>query len=225
MTAQPLAIFDFDGTIADSASWFFGAVNEVARSHRLREISVEEREMLRGRSSREIIAHLGIPAWKLPVVAKELRGLATRDVAMIRLFPWVPDILAWLANAGVTIAVVSSNSEANIRRVLGAEASARLAYCAAGAALFGKAAKIGAVMRRVGASASATVAIGDEVRDIEAAHAAGVASLAVTWGYATPAALRAARPTGLVHQPAEILDWLTAPIGSEGNRPGSRYLT
>lgn len=37
-------------------------------------------------------------------------------------------------------------------------------------------------------------AIGDETRDIEAAKAIGLAAGAVSWGYATPAALRSAEP-------------------------------
>ena len=39
-----------------------------------------------------------------------------------------------------------------------------------------------------------TIAIGDEVRDIEAARAAGIACAAVTWGYAAASALVAMKP-------------------------------
>ena len=78
-----------------------------------------------------------------------------------------------------------------------------------GAPLSGKTAKINAVINRCGSIAAFTTSIGDEVRDIEAARALGVNSLAVTWGYApTAAALEAAQlTTRLVHAPNELLDW------------------
>ena len=76
-----------------------------------------------------------------------------------------------------------------------------------GAPLFGKAAKIKGVIKRCSSSAELTTSIGDEVRDIEAAHALGIRSVAVSWGYAAATALEAAQPTRLVHAPAELLDW------------------
>ena len=63
-----------------------------------------------------------------------------------------------------------------------------------GASLFGKAAKFRRVVQRAGVKPSQAIAIGDEVRDIEAARAAGIACGAVTWGYAAPEALRALGP-------------------------------
>jgi len=202
-----LAIFDFDGTIADSAAWFAGALNELARHNGFREVSGEQREMLRGLSTREIFAYLGIPPGKLPLVVRQLREIAARDAGQISVFPWVPDIFGALRGRGISIAIVSSNTKANIRRVLGAEVASMVEQFGTGAPLFGKAAKINAVIRRCASTAALTTSVGDEVRDIEAARALGIRSLAVTWGYATAAALETARPTGLVHAPAELLDW------------------
>ena len=49
-------------------------------------------------------------------------------------------------------------------------------------------------MKRAGLTLSKAISIGDEVRDIEAARAAGIACGAVLWGYAAPEALRALGP-------------------------------
>jgi phosphoglycolate phosphatase-like HAD superfamily hydrolase len=48
--------------------------------------------------------------------------------------------------------------------------------------------------------------VGDETRDVEAARGPGLTSAAVTWtwGYATEAAPRAARPNVLVAQVVEL---------------------
>lgn len=96
--------------------------------------------------------------------------------------------------AGVRLAVVSSNSEENVRAVLGADAAARIGIYACGASLQGKARLFRKVVRRAGIAPSAVIAIGDEARDLEAAAKAGIAGAAVTWGYGDPASLRARRP-------------------------------
>jgi phosphoglycolate phosphatase len=207
MGNRNLAIFDFDGTIADSAAWFGNALNEVARHNGFREVSAEQREMLRSRSAREIFAYLQIPSWKLPSIVRQLRAIAARDVEQINIFPWVPDVFDALRSRGISIAIVSSNTKANICRVLGTEVATMVEQFGTGAPLFGKAAKINAVIKRCASSRALTTSVGDEVRDIEAARALGISSLAVTWGYATAPALEAARPTRLVHAPAELLDW------------------
>ncbi len=204
MPSRRLAIFDFDGTVADSAGWFFSIVEEVAREHGHPGIPPAEREVLRGLPNREIVARLGIPAWRLPKIAAQLRALATRDAHLIRPFPWVGDVFADLAGDGVTLAIVSSNTEANIRTVLGPAIMARVSSIETGAALFGKAAKFRRVLRRTGIAPEAAVAVGDEARDVEAAAEAGIASIAVAWGYATPAGLDRARPTLIVERPEDL---------------------
>ena len=50
------------------------------------------------------------------------------------------------------------------------------------------------MLRRAAVSASAALFVGDEIRDAEAARAAGVPFGAVAWGYTSTAALRAQTP-------------------------------
>ncbi len=180
-----LAIFDFDGTLADSASWFVETLNAAAGRFGYRAVSLEEIETLRGVGNREIVRRLGVPAWKLPAIARHFRAEAARCAERIRLFDGARDCLVALADAGVELAVVSSNSEGVIRRVLGTDA-ALVSRFSCGASLFGKAAML---KRLRGTTPRNVIAIGDETRDIEAAKAAGVASGAVTWGYASREAL------------------------------------
>lgn len=188
-----LVLFDFDGTIADSEAWFSGKLNQIARHFGFRETGPEERKKLRGLSSRQIITELGVPVWKLPMIAAHMRRLASQDIEHIPPFPWVADLFARLATAGTAIGIVSSNTEANIRRVLG-PAAAHVSAFGAGVPLFGKAARFRSVLKGLGVPAGAAVAVGDEVRDIEAARQAGIAAVAAGWGFASAEALRAAGP-------------------------------
>ncbi|WP_119460060.1 HAD hydrolase-like protein [Rhodospirillaceae bacterium SYSU D60014] len=205
-----LAIFDFDGTLADSAAWTRGVLNQVAERFRFRQLSDAEFAMLRGRDSRAIVRYLGVPAWKIPLIARHMRMLAGRDASKIPLFPGTADLLRTLQAHGVSVAVVSSNSEANVRQVLGAENAALVPHFACGAAIFGKAAKFRQVLRRSGVPGAETICIGDETRDIEAARDAGLAAAAVSWGYATPELLRRHQPTFLFEHMDEIAPALIA---------------
>jgi len=61
---------------------------------------------------------------------------------------------------------------------------------------------------RLSVPAAQCAYVGDAVVDIEAAQAAGMVSIAVTWGAGEEGALRAARPDHLVHTAYELADLL-----------------
>ena len=209
MTYQ-LVIFDFDGTLADSADWTQGILNGVAQRYGFRAIGDAEIAMLRGCDNRAIVRYLGVPPWKLPLIARHVRRLAAQDAGRIRLFEGIGDLLRRLCDKGITLAMVSSNAEDTIRRILGPENAARITYYECGASLFGKGAKFRKVLRRSGIPREAAICIGDEARDIEAAARERIASGAVTWGYATAELLAAHSPTHIFASPGEIIERLGA---------------
>ena len=203
-----LAIFDFDGTLADSGAWMFQALNEVADRYGFRRVALDEVAMLRGCDSREVMRHLGVPAWKLPRIAQHVRERIALDASAIHLFEGTHRLLRTLADRGVALAVVSSNSEDNVRHILGPDCAALIGCYECGASLFGKAAKFRRVLQRLGTPKDQAICIGDEARDIEAATEAGLASGAVTWGYATSELLERRRPTMLFGSMEEMLERL-----------------
>jgi phosphoglycolate phosphatase len=206
-----LALFDFDGTLADSYAWFLGVVNRFADEHGFRRIEEPEIETLRGQSARQVMGALGLPAWKLPRIAHQMRREMATDIGRIALFPGMDQVLRGLADRGVELAVVTSNSQENVRRVLGPEISELIRCYACGASIFGKRPKLRAVLRASGIPAREAIAIGDEIRDLEAARAEGIAFGAVAWGYTRPEALRAHGPEEMFAEPGEILRRLGSP--------------
>ncbi len=199
-----LVVLDFDGTLADSFGWFCGVLDGVADRYGFRRVAPEETEVLRGMSAAAIMRHLEVPLWKLPLISRHMHALMAGDIAAIRLFPGVPEMLAGLAADGQALAVLSSNSRANVERVLGPAHAGHIAHYACGASVFGKAGRLRKLLRRVGVPAAETLCIGDELRDLEAARAVGCAFGAVAWGYTTAEALRAAGPDLLFERPGEI---------------------
>ena len=206
-----LAIFDFDGTLADTFPWFMRVVNTVADRFRFKRIEEHEVELLRGCSAREIVRHLEVPLWKLPIIARHMRALAAQDVALIRLFDEIAPMLRRLSEGGVELAIVSSNDEITVRRALGSELASLIRRYECGASIFGKAARFRRVLRNSDVRPSETICIGDEIRDHEAAIAAGLAFGAVTWGFTRGEVLRAREPTAMFETPLEIAMALLTP--------------
>lgn len=189
-----LAIFDLDGTLSDSFPWFLRIVNAAADKHGFRRIADHEIETVRGKGSREIVKFFQVPAWKLPIIARDMRRLKSLHLDKIPLFPGVDRLLRTLADKGVATAMVSSDHEENVRRALGPANARLISYYACGASIFGKAPKFRRVLKLSGIAAKDAICIGDEVRDIEAARKAGIPFGAVAWGYARPDALAARQP-------------------------------
>jgi phosphoglycolate phosphatase len=204
-----LAIFDFDGTLADSLSWSIGAMNELADRYRFRRVLEEEIETIRGWEVRRIVDHLGVPAWRMPVIVRQMRERMASDIGRIPLFPGVERMLEELEARGVAIAIVTSNSEANARGILGERNAARVRHFGCGASIFGKRPKLRRVLRASGIPAARAIAIGDEIRDVDAARAEGIPFGAVSWGYASREALAAQHPAEIFDSVDEIVERLT----------------
>jgi phosphoglycolate phosphatase len=194
MMPYSLVIFDLDGTLVDSFRWFLRNINDTADKFGFRRVPQDEIASLRRSGLREILERLDVPPRKLPAIVRHMRRLKAEQAASIALFPGVAPMLQTLADAGLRLAVVSSDREANARRQLGPDIAALFSSFDCGASLFGKATKLRRAVRSAGLEAKDVIAIGDEIRDIEAARAAGIACAAVTWGYSAPDALLAQQP-------------------------------
>jgi phosphoglycolate phosphatase len=192
-----LAIFDFDGTLADSFPFFLGVFNTIADLHGFRRIDIEKAAHLRHYSTRQMMDHVGMPAWKLPLASRTFMEMMKESADSIPLFDGVAEALRHLDTRGVLLTVVSSNAEHNVRTVLGPELSALVAQFECGISVFGKASRIRAVLRRCGVAAGGAIYIGDQGTDAEASRRAGVDFGAVHWGYA---AIEALRRHGCAHE-------------------------
>ncbi len=203
-----LIVFDFDGTLADSFPLFLENVGKVIERFGLRAFDERALDQLRALSAREIMDRIGLPAWKVPLMVREMRRLLAANAERTRLFPGVTEMLRRLEECGYVLAIVSSNAEPNIRKVLGPENAKRIRVYACGASLFGKASKFRRVLKQTGVRPAEALTIGDEIRDLEAANEAGIDFGAVSWGYTKAEALRERSPAFVFGRPEEIVERL-----------------
>jgi phosphoglycolate phosphatase len=189
-----LAIFDFDGTLADSFPVFTGMLNQLADLHGFKKIEPRDILLFRHYSARQIMRHVGLPHWKLPLVARSGIALMRRQADAIALFDGVEESLYYLKQRGVTLALVTSNSGDNVRRILGPQRLSLFRHVECGMSIFGKRARIRTVLGQSAIPCHEAIYIGDQITDGEAARRAGVAFCAVAWGYGTLESLRQCAP-------------------------------
>ncbi|HYD52064.1 MAG TPA: HAD hydrolase-like protein [Gemmatimonadaceae bacterium] len=207
-----LAIFDFDGTLADSIAIVLAAMNEAAARWGFERVDAERLRELRRLGPLEIAERIRFPMWKSPVIARFIRRRVAEQHEQLRLFPGVPEMLDGVLARGVTVAIVSSNAEATVRRVLGAPLAGRVAYYGCGGSVLGKRRFLRQALARTGVPFAQAIKIGDEIRDLEAARAERIAFGGVAWGYAEPDALRARGADHLFERVEEI----AAVVGGQG---------
>lgn len=184
-----LIIFDFDGTLADTFEWFVKNINTVAKRYRFKQLDLERLDEFRGFSAREMMRHAELSLWKLPLVAREMRRLMSEKIDDIELFDGVNSLFQELWSQGIKIAIVTSNSKENVIRVLGPGNITFVSHFGCSAPLFGKKAKVKAVIKTSGVAMDKVLYIGDEIRDAEMARALEIDFAGVSWGYTKPEAL------------------------------------
>lgn len=199
-----LAIFDFDGTLADSFPFLISCLNALAETHQFRPVYPEEIPSLREMSAREVMQDVGLPTWRLPLVARDFMARMRENIDCVPLFPGVAAALRALADRGWRLAIISSNSADNVATVLGPALTPLFSQMECGMSIFGKQKRIEKVLRRSGLAADVAIYIGDQITDLEAARAAGVAFAAVAWGYGTLASMQGHNPDKVLLEPDEI---------------------
>ena len=203
-----LVIFDSDGTLADTLPWMRSIFNELADAHGFRRLAAEEHDRFRDLHGMALLRELRLPLWKLPRVLHDMRRRMAEHTGDFTLFPGIGDALEQLVASGARLAIVSSNSHANVERVLGLKHSRLITQFACDVSMFGKRAKLQQILRQTSIPPTNAIYVGDEVRDAEAASAAGLPFGAVTWGQHRETTLRAHNPAHVFNNPREIAEIL-----------------
>ncbi len=202
--ARPFAIFDFDGTVADSFAESLLSYNRIAPRLRLRTVRDEELPSLRRMTAGQLLQVLGIPMWKLPRLMIAVRADLHDHFHSVAPIPGVADALAELDRAGCHLAIVTSNSEDNVRNFLGRHRIDSFETVVAGASIFGKGTRLKRLLKNARAEGRPSVYVGDTVPDIRAAREAGLAAVAVTWGFSDKQPLAAENPDDLIESSHEL---------------------
>jgi phosphoglycolate phosphatase len=198
-----LVVWDFDGTLVDSLATSLAIFNRHAAELRYRPI--HDPDAVRSMTAREFMRHHGISVWRLPRLVRFFHAAAAQEAESLRLYPGLVEALTALRASGIRLGILSSNKEDNIRRCLRTnDAEEFFSFIVGYPRLFGKGKALRRILRAERTARADVLYVGDEVRDIEAARKARVASAAVTWGFHTEHLLRASSPDHVVDDPTAL---------------------
>ncbi|MFV5375376.1 HAD family hydrolase [Acinetobacter calcoaceticus] len=187
-------IFDMDGTLVDSFSFFLGTLNQLAKKHKFKSVELHEVEQYKLLSPKEIMKEMKVSRWKLPWIAKDFIRLMKERDQEVNMFEGMRDHLIELHNRGYTLAIITSNSKENCQNLLGAELCELFSHIDGGSSIFGKAKRIKRVLNILDVRKNQAIYVGDQTTDGEAAHKAGIDFAAVGWGYTSAEKLKTIQP-------------------------------
>jgi len=208
-----LIVFDWDGTLIDSAGAIAACIQDAAREMGL---AVPDRERARhviGLGLHASLRHAvpDLPAERtLEFVDRYRRHFLAREGGM-QLFPGIVELLGALRARGHALAVATGKSRRGLERAL--DASALRPYfastrCADESVPKPDHAMLHELLRELRVAPTQALMIGDTSHDLQMAGAAGVDALAVSYGAHVETSLRALAPRGCVASVEELQQWL-----------------
>ncbi len=200
-------LFDYDGVLVDSIEVFSEAVNVAGRKLKQPVAFVpDDLRNIKRMSISEIVEAANVdPNLSQEFVVEIDRALFDR-YNQIQLFPEIAKIVQQLREVA-KLGIVSATSVAVLQRVLEHQGIKQHFDEIVGGDVPGtKAQKIQRIILKNGSDQSQSCMIGDTVSDIEQGKAAGVITIAVSWGWHAIEWIRTAQPDYEAHQPQDLID-------------------
>ena len=215
--AYKCVIFDFDGTLADTELQVFTLYNEMAEKYKFKKITREELEQIKELNFGEILNIVDIPLYRIPKMIREGQRRLKEEKHLIQAFkPHIKDFVTELTHETEVCGIITSNLKSTVNSFLRKYAIHNSFKFVISSALLSKEKKILKVAKKYKFDISEILYIGDETRDIEACHRAGVDVVAVDWGYNSLAALKRCNPTYTVSSLEDILEIVRRKNETEG---------
>lgn len=206
---KSIAIFDFDGTIADSRDEVGEILNELSGEYGYPKLNKDDISVYTNKSARHFIREDLKMSWlRLPSFAKRVKAELNKRLASLKPIGGMVEVVKELKSRGYTIGIISSNSEENIRQFLTNNEIDIFDFVSSGSSILGKGRNIEKVLTREGFRPENVVYIGDEIRDADAAKKVGIDVVIVSWGYNSRESLDKNNEGVLIDSPSQLLDLL-----------------
>jgi phosphoglycolate phosphatase len=210
-----LIVFDWDGTLLDSAGGIVECIQEAARELRLPVPAREAASHVIGLGLRDSLrmAVPSLPEHQYREFAEAYRRHFLARQGAMTLFPGVRELLRELAAAGHHLAVATGKSRRGLEQALeltGLRPYFAASRCADETDPKPHPAMLLELLEELAASPREALMVGDTSHDLAMARSAGVDAVAVTYGAHPGDALRALVPRACVGSVEELHAWLTA---------------
>jgi phosphoglycolate phosphatase-like HAD superfamily hydrolase len=201
-----LIIFDFDGVLADSLASMLNYAKQVCRELGISATpSKADLEALEKMEFSEFGCQLGIPGDQIGIFVARNHQLFSESEDPVPIKPGMETVIPALAEDH-SLAIITGNSCKLVERFLDANqlrSCFQTILCAEHEG--NRTEKIQQVKNLAGTPSNCTYMVGDAVSDIYAAQAAGIKSIAVSWGHQSRGKLSQAGPDMIIDEPEDLL--------------------
>jgi len=208
-----LLVFDWDGTLIDSAGTIVWCIQSACRDLGLPVPGRERASHVIGLGLQDALAYAvpGLPPADYGKVVERYRKHFLERDAAIPLFEGAAAMLSELRDRGHVLAIATGKSRAGLKRALDNTGLAHLfasSRCADQCASKPAPDMLLELMDELDASESGTLMIGDTAHDLQMAAHAGVPAVAVSYGAHARADLAARSPLACLDSVDELSQWL-----------------
>jgi phosphoglycolate phosphatase len=213
-----IIIFDFDGVLADSLEPMLRFANQVCQELGVQATpSKADLEALDKMEFSEFGRQVGIPENQITTFVQRNQQLFYEQDQPPEIVQGMQSVISSLAGHN-TLAIITGNSCKVVENFLEKyqiRNNFQIILCDEHKG--NRLEKIRQVMGLASNHSSSVYMIGDAVSDIRAAHAAGITSIAVSWGHQSVDKLSQANPDVIVQEPENILDYFSTEIANHEN--------
>lgn len=210
-----LVVFDWDGTLLDSAGAIVQAIQAACRDLGHPPPSDDQARHVIGLGLVDALRHAApdLPPQRYPAMADRYRFHYLGADHRLTLFEGIPEVLAGLQSTGHILAIATGKSRLGLERALdhsGLRALFQASRCADECHSKPHPQMLEELMAEFGVASETTLMIGDTSHDLLMAQNAGVAGLAVTYGAHSHDHLLEHSPLACLPTVAELAAWLGA---------------
>ncbi len=211
-------IFDFDGTLVDSALAVDKLIHYFKKKYKQNDITAEQFKKIKTLPLKQRLKMMGVPLYKLPSLSVEAKKVYSSFLGEVKLMEGISELLEKLTQTGIELNILSSNSVRNISQFLDANNINCFSGIYSAPDMLKKDKTILRLLKKKRFSRESILYIGDELHDISACKRIEVKVAAVAWGLDPPSLLQKGSPDKMCYAPMDIYDYVTRAISVSKNQ-------
>ncbi len=182
-STKKLIIFDFDGTIADTAEVFVQTNNRNYKQYGTKFVSHEDVAALKKMGDRQALSFLGINMLEFLLISRRFLKDIHAFMPSAPIYTGMKELLELLHKNGKMTPIVSRNSVKNIQSFMHANNINHIHEVYSEKVFSKKPTIINGILKKHKLSTHEAIFIGDRLSDLYAAQKVGIDFIFVSWGY------------------------------------------